>query len=316
MSCPENLPKCIYPKASDLEDYGLIELPDSLPLVDWDGIKKYRSSQYKTVPLSQFSNSKVLEMARMIADSFGKNEPMKRHLQPPLKTPTEVLNHIHLDSFGKEGFGEWTAANVVYWYMRLFILTNPSDAVENINVNTDTLNLSLAITNNSSTIIGGALNYLNKPEEIPYRNEDPFIDAVMVIDKPILNLISTLEKEGIDALKERYPHFDQALRNGKVGSHAMIARSSELPKEDTFELVAASAETLKSRGFEYLLVTASNQWTGAACEVLNGTRVNFIPFRNIQKVPMKENASLYETFSVDGYLSAKDSGAMFYILKL
>ena len=104
----------------------------------------------------------------------------------------------------------------------------------------------------------------------------------MVADKPIFDLIFEQEHEAIKALKEKYSEFRRALESGKVGLHFMIARSPDLPKEDTFELVAASAEAFQNQGYQFMVVTASNQWTGAACEALNGTRVHFVPFRDIK----------------------------------
>ena len=313
---PENLPRCKYPKASELKDHGLYDLPSSLTPINWSRINKYRSQRYKTVSTKQLSYSQIIEMAKMIAKSFAKNEPMKAHLRPPLSIPLKIKKHTHQDPFGRDDFGAWTGESIVFWYMRLFILTKPTDTIKSITVNNDSINLSVAIVNKQNIIIGGALNNVVKSKDLSIRRSDPFLDAVMLADKPIFDLISSLERIAIEALIEKYPDFLLALTNAKVGEHSMIARSEELPKEDTFELVAASAEALQNQGYQFMMVTASNQWTGAACEALNGTRVHFIPFRNIQRVPDQSNALSSETSSSDGYISAKDSGAMFYIIKL
>ena len=313
---PKELPGCNYPKASDFKNHGLYELPDSLTSIDWTEIKKYRSNMFSTVGVKQFSNLQILEMARMTAQSFAKNEPMKRHLQPPLLTPETILNKIHQDPFGNEVFGEWNSENLVYWFIRLVILTHPFDPIDNIRVNSDSINLSVAIVDEKSTVIGGAFNSVVEPGEVPFRNSDPFLDAVMVADKPIFDLIFAQEHDAVEALKQKYPGFRRAHESGKVGLHFMIARSPDLPKEDTFELVAASAEAFQNQGYQFMVVTASNQWTGAACEALNGTRVHFVPFRNIKRVPYQGIAISTATYSSDGYISAKDSGAMFYVIKL
>lgn len=314
--CPQNLPVCEYPKASDLKDHGLYELPELLKSIKWTEIKKYRSQKFKPVPIKLLSNRQVLEMASMIAHSFAENEPMRRHLQPPLLMPKILLEKRHHDPYGNDSFGEWSSENILQWVIRLMILTNPSDPIGDIHINSDSVDLSVAILDDNSTVIGGAFNYVIKMEEVPFRAEDPFLEAVMLADKPIFDLIFAQEHEAVEALKEKYPEFRMSLENDNVGLHFMIARSSALPKEDTFELVAASAETLQRHGYQYMLVTASNQWTGAACEALHGTRVHFVSFRDSKRVPCRESAASTEAFSSDGYISAKDSGAMFYVIKL
>ena len=126
---------------------------------------------------------------------------MKRHLQPPLLTPKPILNKTHQDPFGNEVFGEWTSENLVFWFIRLVILTRPSDPIDNIQVNTDSINSSVAIIDDKNTVIGGAFNSVVKPKEAPFRNSDQFLDAVMVADKPIFDLIFEQEHEAIKALK-------------------------------------------------------------------------------------------------------------------
>jgi hypothetical protein len=61
---------------------------------------------------------------------------------------------------------------------------------------------------------------------------------------------------------------------------------------------------------------ATNQWTGAACEVLGGMRVHFSPYQTRhtachRAVPLEGIVT-----SVDGWLSDKDSGSMFYVFRL
>ena len=313
---PKKLPICEYPKAFEFKKHGLFNLPHSLPVINLQDIAEYRSLAYSSVPLKKLTKAQVLEMARMVAKSFAKNEPMKKHLKPPRNKPESILNKVHFDSFGSDAFGEWSSENLVYWFIRLFILTNASDPIDKIKTNEDSNKLSVAIVNHTSQIIGGAFNITVHSDEQFLRQSDPFLDAVLLADKPIFDLIFSQEHEAIEALKGKYPNFQIALKKGKVGLHFMVARSPGLPTEDTFELVVASAETFKNQGFKYMVTCASNQWTGAACEVLNGTQVHFVPFRTVRRVAKAENASPNEPYSVDGYISRKDSGAMFYIIKL
>lgn len=312
----QKLPRCEYPKAADLDRHGLYNLPEYLPSINWKGIEKYRSPEHLTVSLNNLTKAQILQMARMVAQSFAINEPMKRHLQPPRDMPETIISAVHHDPFGRESFGEWSAENLLFWFIRLFILTNPSDPIDAIGIKGDLNKLSTAILNRDSKIIGGAFNITVHLKEGSLRTSDPFLDAVLLADKPIFELIFSQEHEAIEALQEKYPIFRKSMENGEVGLHFMVARSPDLPTEHAFELVAASAETFQNQGFKFMVICASNQWTGAACEVMNGVRVHFAPFRTVQRVAKSENASPKDPFSEDGYIAKKDSGAMFYIVKL
>jgi hypothetical protein len=117
-------------------------------------------------------------------------------------------------------------------------------------------------------------------------------------------------------LCDKFPEFHKALIDGKVGELFMIARSPLLPTEDTFELVAASLQRFRDLGYHYVLTAAANQWTGAAFEIAGGTRVHFAPYRAVKTVKESLVPLPDETSTSDGFLSAKDSGCMFYIIKL
>ena len=97
---PQRLPKCNYPKAADIKLHGLFQLPKDLVAINWREIKKYRSREYSTISLEQLTNAQILQMAQMVACSFAKNEPMKRHLQPPKNIPLAIIDTLHLDPFG------------------------------------------------------------------------------------------------------------------------------------------------------------------------------------------------------------------------
>ena len=96
----------------------------------------------------------------------------------------------------------------------------------------------------------------------------------------------------------------------------MVARTEALAKEDTFELVAASAERYRVLGYAFIVVEATNQWTGAACEALDGVRVHFAPFQ--ARPVVRKSAEPLEgvVTSPNGFVSDKDSGSMFYVIRL
>lgn len=312
----KKIPRCIYPNANDTNLHGLQTLPKTILSVDWESIMTYRSKHYSALSLGELSKDKILETAKIVADAFAINEPVQRHLNVPKEMPKKLPDYIHSDIFGTDHFGDWTKPNIIYWIIRLFVLTNPSDPIGKIGIHPDLEKFSLAILDYDSSVIGGAFNSVVRVEENSNREPDPFMGACFMFNKPVFELIFPQEHEALETLKNTYPHFKYALENHKVGSHFLIAGSPKLPSEDTFELVATSAQTFKEHGFEYMIVGAVNEWTGAACEVLNGTRVHFVPFRAEQRVPATKEALPTERYSEDGFLSDKDSGSMFYVVKL
>lgn len=61
---------------------------------------------------------------------------------------------------------------------------------------------------------------------------------------------------------------------------------------------------------------ATNQWTGAAFEALGGVRVHFAPFQAQPAVPKSDEPLTDVVTSPSGFLADKDSGGMFYALRL
>lgn len=313
---PLKLPRCNYPKAVDVTEHGLFELPNHLPLIDFNTASRYRSDRHHPVAIAKFEYSQIIEMAHVMAQSFAVNDPMNRHVQHSIKKPDNIVNATHKDAFGNDNFGPWNNENLFFWFIRLFVLTSASDPIDRIGINEDMLRLSLAICDTSDNIIGGAFNVTLPESEAPMRESDPFLHALLLHVDPIMQLVLSQEHESIDALNQKYPPFKKAHQNGKVGMHFLIARSPLLPTEHTFELLAASAERFQSLGYEFMIITATNQWTGAACEVLGATRVHFLPFRDMKKVATAHEANDNVPYSIDGFISNKDSGMMFYIMKL
>jgi hypothetical protein len=313
-----NLPRCKYPSALDIPSHGIQRLPENLPLINLLGAQKYRSTRFTPLSIQSFKPRRILEMSRMIAKSFVEKEPMNRHLQAPEEFPKELLNLVHTDPFGSHPFGQWNKENIFFWFIRLMVLTDSSSSLDDIPLNEDLFKLSLAIQDENGKLIGGAYNIPLAPnqKEQSKRTKDPFIRAIAAFIEPPLSLIIEQENIAIKSLEEKYPSFKSARENGKVGCHFMVARTKALPMVDAFELVAASSERFLNFGYFYLVVSATNEWTGAACEVLGGLRVHFAPYRAEKKVKESKMARAEEVHSTDGFLSDKDSGSMFYLIKL
>ena len=313
---PLNLPWCNYPNAADTKQHGLLILPENLNTVDFVFVAKYRSNRYKAESIKTADYSKLLELASMLAASFTLNDPMNRHLQPARAIPSSIINYVHHDVLGDAPFGPWTGENIFFWFVRLLALTNTNDPISTIGINIDTLDLSLAIFNDRGKVIGGAINVPIYAEEKPLRENDPFLEALLSHIQPILGIILPQEHEALDALEEKFPKIKKAKELGKIGMHFLVARSPELPNEHTFELVAASAEHFQNLGYEYMAITATNQWTGSACEALGASRIHFAPYRTIKRVAVQGSELENEPYSKDGFISDKDSGMAYYILKL
>lgn len=312
------LPFCAYPSAADVGEHGVRPLPDALPPVRLAETRRHRSRRYRPVPLAGLSREAVLETAEVVAASFAAREPQCRHLRPPAEAPAALRGATHADEFGQGTFGPWTRESLMYWFVRLFVLTDPGSPRGAVRTNGHTLAQSLAVLDGSGRVIGGAFNETMPPwgSHTPMRAGDPFVDAVLSYLGPVLEMLAAQDAAGLAALRERYPEFRRAHDAGRVGHHFMVARSERLPKADTFELVAGSVERYRELGFEYMMVEATNQWTGAACEALGGVRVHFHPFLAERVVPATGVAIPGSASSWSGGLSDKDSGSMLYVLRL
>jgi hypothetical protein len=312
------LPYSAYPKAKDVSQHGLQHLPASLPLVDFARAKPYRSSRYSTVLATELKEEQLLQMAWVIAAGFARREPQARYLRPPKHPPAGLMEARHTDPFGTTAFGSWDTETQLYWVTRLTALTDPASSADAIEVNEEILAQSLAILDGEGRVIGAAFNQTMPPFDVepPFREDDPFLDAVVSIWEPVYAALGAQDAEALTALSEQYPEFEEAYVQGKVSHHFLVARSDDLPKDDTFELVAASAERCQALGYEYVVTEATHQWTGAAFEALGGVRVHFRPFLVEPAVRKSDEPLEGITTSPNGFLSDKDSGGMFYMIRL
>src|ERR671913_527449 len=315
-ACP--LPYSAYPRAKDVSQHGIQPLPASLPLVDFARAAPHRSSRYSTVIATELTQEQLLQMAWVIGVGFARREPQARYLRPPKHPPAVLMEASHTDPFGTDSFGSWNTQTQMYWIVRLTALTDPTSPQDAIEVNEQTLTQSLAILDGEQRVIGAAFNQTMAPLDVepPLREGDLFLDTVVGVWEPVYGALGAQDAQALTALSERYPEFKEAYEKGKVSHHILIARSEDLPKEDTFELVAASAERCRALGYEYIVTEATNQWTGAAFEALGGVRVHFRPFLVEPAVCKSEEPLEGITTSPNGFLSDKDSGGMFYVIRL
>lgn len=315
---PEPLPYCAYPRVGDVGRHGLLPMPARLPRARLAETRGFRSRHYRPAPLADLPKEAVLETAEVVAASFALREPQCRHLRPPREPRGSLYGATHADEFGQGTFGPWTRESLMYWFIRLFVLTDPTSPRSSVRASRESLEQSLAIADERGRVIGGAFNETMPPVGChpALRTDDPFIEAVLSYIGPVLEMLSEQDAEAVGALRERYPEFRRAHEAGRVGHHFMVARSDLLAKEDTFELVAGSVERYHDLGFEYMLVEATNQWTGAACEALGGVRVHYRPFLGRPVVPATGAPLAGTVSSANGCLAAKDSGSMFYVIRI
>lgn len=314
---PRHLPYAAYPKAADIDQHGLQPLPESLPLVDFARAVPYRS-RHATFLATDLTLARLLQMAWVIANSFVRREPQARHLQLPKHPPAGLMEARHTDPFGSASFGEWDKETSMYWIVRLAALTDPTSPLNAIEVNEEVVEQSLAIVDESGRVVGGAFNETMGPFDVEpaFREDDPFLAASLGSWEPVYAQLGAQDAEALTALCERYPAFREAYAGGRVGHHLLVARGDALAKEDAFELVAASAERYRDLGYEYMVTEATNQWTGAAFEALGGVRVHFAAFQDEPKVHKSDEPLEGVVTSPNGFLSDKDSGGMFYVLRL
>jgi hypothetical protein len=312
------LPYSDYPKARDVSQHGIQPLPASLPLVDFARAAPHRSSRYSTVLATELMQGQLLQMAWVIATGFARREPQARYLRPPKYPPPGLMEARHTDPFGTDSFGSWDTETQMYWIVRLTALTDPTSPQDAIEVNEETLTQSLAILDGEQRVIGAAFNQTMAPLDVEpsLREGDPFLDTVLSVWEPIYGALGAQDAEALTALSERYPEFREAYEKGRVSHHILLARSDDLPKEETFELVAAIAERCRALGYSYIVTEATNQWTGAAFEALGGVRVHFRPFLVEPAVPKSDEPLEVVVTSPNGFLSDKDSGGMFYVIRL
>jgi hypothetical protein len=312
------LPYSAYPTARDVSQHGIQPLPASLPLVDFARAAPHRSSRYSTVLATELTREQLLQMAWVIAAGFARREPQARYLRPPKHPPAGLMEASHTDPFGTDSFGSWDTETQLYWVTRLTALTDPTTSADAIEVNEEILAQSLAIVDWDGRVIGAAFNETMPPFDVepPFREDDPFLYTVVGVWEPVYAALGAQDAEALTALSERYPVFREAYAQGKVSHHFLVARSEDLPKGDAFELMAASAERSQALGYSYMVTEATHQWTGAAFEALAGVRVHFAPFQAQPTVRKSEEPLEGVVTSPNGFLSDKDSGGMFYVIRL
>lgn len=316
---PLDLPFCVYPAAREVAaTYTTLPLPTELPLVNLTAARPYRNQTYTAISADQLSLPQLWEMAQVVGTSFSKREPMSRHILPPHQPPIALHGAQHEDVFGRHSFGAWSRESLMHWFIRLFVLTDPTAPVTADGLNHLMRTQSMAIVGPDGRILGGAFNEPMPPidVEMSLRDNDPFLEGVLSYVAPMLNLLGAQDAEGITSLCQQYPAFAQAYQQELVGHHFMIARGDDLPKVETFELFAATIERYRELGYHYVMVEATNQWTGSACELLGGVRVHYAAYRTEQTLPVSIHPLAESHSSPDGFLSYKDSGSMLYVLRL
>ncbi len=314
---PLPLPFCSYPTAGETAQHGLQVLPAAIPLVDFDSVRPYRSFNHRAVLAAALDHDQLLQMARLVAAAFATREPMARHIRPPQFPPVGLSEAIHSDPFGSDPFGPWTAENIIYWYIRLFLLTDPASPAGAVRLNEEVLDLSIAILGADREVIAASINEVMSPPDMPpIREDDIFIAAVLSYLQPIFDLLGEQNTTALQALCGRFPEFRAALALGKVGHQVMGARSEAIAPEETSEITTLAFENYQKLGFEYVATEASNQWSGASYEILGAIRVHFLPFRLQPTLPRSAEPLAGVVSSPDGFIAAKDSGCMFYLVRL
>jgi hypothetical protein len=314
------LPRCRFPSAQ-AHVSGLLPCSSTIPLVNLQAALPFRRAACAPVPLDTLPRGDALLVARVIAQAFSENEPMTRHIQLPSKFSAELFTAIHSDPFGDEHFGPWTKENLFYWIVRLFLLCcswSVTNDMGRISPNQSIISHSLAVLDDFGKVIGGSLSSVAHLDELrmPLRKGDIFLDATNSFFAPINRLLVEQEIAALEYLAAHVPDFNAALARGRVGHFAMIARSPEMTSEHVCELAFRSIEHLAALGHQYLVTAAASEWTGAIMELVGAVAVHYAPYRLRPVLPASSEGCPEVVSSPCGFLAAKDSGCMFYVLRL
>ena len=123
---PRRLPFAAYPTAADTAQHGIQPLPAVLPLVDFERARPYRSRRYPIAAADRLTAQQVMEMAHVVASSFARREAQCRHLEPPAFPSAALTSTRHSDPFGTQAWGTWNKETLLFWFIRLCILTDPA----------------------------------------------------------------------------------------------------------------------------------------------------------------------------------------------
>ena len=106
-------------------------------------------------------------------------------------------------------------------------------------------------------------------------------------------------------------HYAGEMLGVEFWTSPMAAASAN--RRPAAEVLAAHYQAL---GYAYMVIEVTNQWTGAACEVLGGVSVYLAPYQGQHTVRQSAEPLEGLVTSVNGWLSNKDSGSMFYVIRL
>ena len=151
MGVPRPLSFCRYPSAEEVAEHGVQPLPAILPLVDFERARPHRSRRYTAVPTSRLTAAQVMRLAEVVGTSFARREPQCRHLQPAKLPPDGLREAIQVDPFGQSTFGLWSRENLLYWFIRLLVLTDATSPRSAIEVKEEALSQSSPFSTTTAT---------------------------------------------------------------------------------------------------------------------------------------------------------------------
>jgi len=291
----------------------LLELPEELPRFD----PPLKSSLKPLTLHTDLTPETLLRAANLIAESFATREPMARHLRPSRRPAEELKTSSHKDALGTvESWGDWDTRTFMKWFVRLFLVTDATSPYDAIAFNEDVAHLSLLGTSEDGVDLCACLTETFTWPPHPLRQNDPYLNfAISRYYKPIIQLLSDQDRAAVGALSRHYPAFAKALDAHKVAHLFMIARTDAASNEYALSLFVSQFERVRDLGFEFCLIECSSEWSGAVCKACAGTPVHFAPFRAKQVVKRTMEAGDDEPHSADGFLAAKDSGCLFYVIR-
>ena len=338
-----------FPTHSEIENHGLQPLPETtdVPQISPSSVLPFclneeTSSSIVYRSWNDLCEEEVLELVRMLGLGFAKYEPMCRHLRAQLLCE-ELREEEYEDALGKHSWGfhsqkekgiekenlEMFMEDALTWWIRLCFVTNSSE--DGRPVQKEVLNLStVAIDTKTNNFLGAVLampaHIPSPPPSSPSSSsssssssspthESIFHREAALALSPVKRYVDNMENTAIPALVSSYPPLQKAFENEKVTCCFMISKSSlhPVPLSLPVDLFRAHMEQQIELGMEYFVTEATNPWTGAVMEAMGATPTFFSPHRSVEGVIKSDKAVKEGPSSSNGWVSDKDSGAMFYV---
>lgn len=197
-------------------------------------------------------------------------------LHKPSQTPTgnmqQARDHavrIAVERFIAQRFCEKEPLTLTLLRLGLLKLEDVIGYIDYFIHSEDSSELSLIVMHDEQ-VIGAALN-----ETLQAHMDES--DAVPLGMVPVVNFLVAQDEAAVSHCDSFFEGFRAARSRGKVGHHMMVAGNSIADAEAAFYF---SMVTFKQKGYEFVVVEATNPWTVGECAKYGAVPVHSAAFRD------------------------------------